>query len=487
MRKLLFLFALELFANSDFESYKKSIQKEFQNYYEKEMKAFESYKKTADGIEDKINPYQEMSVLPTKEIKKEPPKEELIREKNIEKPNTPSGSQTKTVDIETIDEKSLIAPEKPVIPVAVVEKNIYKFEFFGREIEIEKSSIEFVQTVSKEKDIAKLGELIRSKNSKLANQVKRYKNSLDLNDWDSIIFVQTLINNLYKKDEDLAKTVHAVELIRELGFKARIAEGKSKKPYLLLALKQDLYSKGFTTKDNQKFYIFAIDSHPRASFSEPIYFYKSPDDNKGRLVDMIMNKDPKIGEQNQAVKLSWDYKQKNHQIVVNANRQLANLMDMYPQVDYAIYMQSNSGARLIKEVSIKLAEKIVDLGLDEKEAVNFVLRFVQHAFAYKTDFEAYGYERPVFVEQAVLLPYSDCEDRATMLSQFYRAIFGYESRGLKYIGHMALAVDYRGDGKDFLNIENRKFFVVEGSYFYVNAGVAQPDFVGVKPTVLPTR
>lgn len=487
MKKLILLFAVELFAMDEFAKYKANIMQEFNNYYEKQMKEFESYKQISDGIENKTNPYQTMNILPSETIKKDIQNEPIKKDKNIQKDGTPSGSQLKTVDIKKINSEDLIKPDPVAFALAIVDSNSISIDFFGAKIEIKNSSIEFIKKISSITSPADIEKSIGSNSLALINEIKSYKNALDLNDFDTYILAQIVVNNIYKNGSELQKTILMINIIRHLGYNARFAEGKSKKPYILLSTKQEIFSKGFTKKDNKKYYLFHINSHPRASFTEGIYHFSSPDDTKGVAMDMVMRKDPKVGANLQQVKLNWDWKSGRESITVSVNRHLTDLMDMYPQVDYGIYMQSKSGAKLVDEIAYKLIRRIKELNLNEKGAVDFVLRFAQSAFAYKTDFEAYGYERPLFVEQTILLPYSDCEDRATLLSKLYAKIFGYESVGLQYKGHMALGVGYLGSGKHFYEFNSKKYFVVDGTYFYVNAGVSQPEFVGVKPKFVPTR
>lgn len=201
---------------------------------------------------------------------------------------------------------------------------------------------------------------------------------------------------------------------------------------------------------------------------------------------MRMQKDPKLGADLQNVVLKWDFKQKNHVMEVSVNKNLTALMDMYPQVDNEIYMQSRSGESLISQMSGNLKKEIIRNNFTKEEAVAFILRFSQQAFTYKTDFEAYGFERPLFAEQTILLPYSDCEDRATLLSQLYRSTLNLDTVGLKYPGHISLGVAYGGSG-DYYKYENSNFFVADGTYFYANPGVSQPSFKNKPAVFLKTR
>ncbi len=518
-------------ASDDFESYKKEITQEYALYYEKEMKAFKSFVETSDGIPNKINPYQHLNIIPpppqavpkvpqkvspplpqsTVEPIKAPitvlpvpqspkpsvapfPTPQKVEEKVIVKPKntlpegTPSGSQIKTVKLEEIDVKKLVKVEPTPIAKApsVISPSFISLSFFGTSMPIELEHIAFTRTLNPKGELSTLAQTIHTKNPPLIQKIQSFKEEYALNDWDTVILVQTLMNTLYPQKEQKIKTLHAVDLIRGLGYKVLLGEGEDKKLYFLLPTLQQLYSKSYITRENTKYYIFSINDHPRADFKTAIQFYTSEYDHQGSLIDMGMKKDPKLGSDLQNVVLKWDFEKKNYSMQLSVNKNLTGLMDMYPQVDNEIYMQSRSGESLITQMSGQLKKEILRNNLSKEEAVAFILRFSQQAFTYKTDFDAYGFERPLFAEQTVLLPYSDCEDRATLLSQLYRSTLNLDTVGLKYPGHISLGVAYKGAG-DYYKYGNTDFFVADGTYFYANPGMSQPSFKNKPAIFLKTK
>ena len=498
--RLMFLlfFALVLFgADDEFEKYKNGINKEYSEYYEKEMKAFETFSKTAGGIPDKVNPYQNMKVLPPKPVvakpstppKIETPKPEPVTVKPINKipEGTPSDSQLKTVKLDKIDPSKLIKPEP--VPVtkepSVVTPEKFQLAFFGTNIDLTPENIKFTKTINGN-NTSEIAMKIKQNDARLIKEMSSIRQNYNLNDWDSFIFVQTLVNTLYTENQKKIKTLHAIDIMRGLGYRARFAEDDSGAPYILLETKQQLFSKAYIDKDGGRFYIFAIDAHPRASFAKALYFSNSPDDSVGQPIDMIMHNDPKLGTSKKPVKLSWDFDDKPYQMTVNPNENLTSLMDMYPVTDYAVYMQSRSGKALAGEIAANLFSTIKQNNYSKEKSVAFILKFTQKAFVYKTTFEAYGYERPLFLEQAILLPYTDCKHRAMMLSNYYREILGLDSIGLLYPGHISLGVSYNGSG-DFYMLDGKKYFVTDGTYFYALPGTSQPSFKGMGAKFVPTK
>ncbi len=498
MQTIIVMSAIHLWAVDSFEDYKKNVLNEYNAYYEKEQKAFESFSQTMDGIPDKINPYQQVNIIPPKpqiveklpEIK--PAEPIVVKPKVIEKPKntlpegTKSGSQIDTVKINDIDPSKLVPPTVITIVPSVVSPKTMALSFYGASLPIRQSSIEFTKTLNVDSKISNLAEEIKGNDVQLITEMKRIRKEYNLNDWDTVLVVQSLMNTLYTSNDQNIKTVHAVDLLRGLGIKTLLGEGDDNHLYFLLASKQQIYSKSFIQRDGNRFYLFSIDAHPRADFKTAINFYRSADDGVGSPVNMVMHKDPKIGNDPKGVILHWDFEKKNYSMSVNVNGQLAALMDMYPQVEYDMYMQSRSGNGLIQNLAHNLKNEIQKNHFNQEQSVAFILRFAQQAFTYKTDFDAYGFERPMFVEQTILLPYSDCEDRAIMLSQLYRETLGMNTVGLQYPGHISLGVDYPGKG-DFYTVQDHKFFVTDGTYFYAHPGMSQPSFKNAQAKILLTH
>lgn len=494
------LFTLSVFGSESFESYKQSISDEYAQYYEKEKKAFESFNQTVDGIPNKVNPYQHIDILPPKPLQVEavipqktvekhkpiPEQKILEKEKNTLPDGTPSGSQINTVKVKDIDISKLIAPVAAVkIPSSITPK-MMQLSFYGASFPIEQNAIEFIKGLHTNHSVSELAEEINRSDALLIQSVRTLSAEKNLNDWDQVLLVQTLMNTLYKGDEQKLKTIHAVDILRSLGYQVLLGEGDNNRFYFLVPAKQQIYSKSYIQRDGKKFYLFAIDTHPRADFKTSINFYRSAEDTKGIPLDMTMHKDPKIGLDLKQVLLKWNFEKKNHSMALSVNQQLTALMDMYPQIECDMYMQSRSGVDLIHQISTNLKRDISDNHLNKEQAVAFILRFSQQAFTYKTDFDAYGFERPLFVEQTILLPYSDCEDRAILLSQIYRDVLGLESIGLQYPGHISLGVAYEGKG-DHYEAAGSKYYVTDGTYFYASPGVSQPSFKNLSAKFLKTH
>lgn len=474
-----------------FDDAKAQAQAEFEGYNHNEMKAFKSYSQTLDGIENRVNPYQHQLMIPSSPTvplpKSEPKDEVIVKTTNTLPANTPSGSQIEAIKKSQTPLSQLIAPVALVI-ANVVTKDELKLDFLGTPVGISRELLGFKDFFKHSMSEDEIKNALVKNGKPLTQAVMRIGASYRLNDWDTFVFVQLLVNTIYPKEQLRVKTIHMGIILEDLGYKVLTAQGEDKNPYLLIPTVQTLYSKPYYDQFGERYYLFKVDEHPRSTSNTSLYFSTSLQEPKGRSIDMVMSKDPLLNENIQKIKLSWDFKSKNYAIFVGVNKNLLALQDMYPQVDVASYMDARSGDKTRKELAGELLKIIEKERFNHQDVAEFILRFGQKGFAYKTDFDAYGYERPLFLEQTLALPYSDCEDRAILLSHLYREIMGVKSIGLQYTGHIALGVAFLDSPKgEYYEVDAKKYFVADGTYFYAPIGVGQPEFKGKKAKIIKLK
>jgi hypothetical protein len=127
---------------------------------------------------------------------------------------------------------------------------------------------------------------------------------------------------------------------------------------------------------------------------------------------------------------------------------------------------------------------IID-GKKEVEAVNILLRFVQNAFAYKTDQKQFKYEKVLFPEETLYYKYSDCEDRTILFSYLVKNLLNLDTIGLKYKDHISSAValnsKIRGDG---YKVNGRLFYVADPTFINANIGETMTKYKNKIPQAI---
>ena len=102
---------------------------------------------------------------------------------------------------------------------------------------------------------------------------------------------------------------------------------------------------------------------------------------------------------------------------------------------------------------------------------------MQTAFDYRTDDEQFGQERPLFADETLYYPYSDCEDRAILYAVLVRDLLGLDVVLLHYPGHLATAVCFGDDTPgDYMSIGGRKYIVCDPTYIGAPIGLAMPQY-----------
>jgi len=127
-------------------------------------------------------------------------------------------------------------------------------------------------------------------------------------------------------------------------------------------------------------------------------------------------------------------------------------------------------------------------GMDEQQAVNFLLRFVQTSLKYKTDEEQFGKENYMFPEETLYYPYSDCEDRAVLFAWLVQSLLGLDVVGLDLPGHVATAVRFNGQVPgDAVTYNGKRYVVADPTYINASVGMTMPDYKNTKPGVIKIR
>ncbi|NJO01779.1 MAG: hypothetical protein HC880_08900 [Bacteroidia bacterium] len=124
----------------------------------------------------------------------------------------------------------------------------------------------------------------------------------------------------------------------------------------------------------------------------------------------------------------------------------------------------------------------------EKQAADFLLRFVQNAFAYQTDQDQFGREKTFFMEEVLYYPYADCEDRSVFYAYLVRELLGLEVVGLDYPGHVATAVHFTEPlNGDYLEWNGKKYLICDPTYLNAEVGQAMDIFRGQAAKVVALK
>lgn len=484
---LLFLLLSSQLVAGSFEDFKRAQQDSFTKYVDERDAAFNSYLKSQwkEYSATKSKPLYEKekpkSITPTlpKKIKSVGPKVRIKLKKIktvIPKPVVKKVAAVKPIAVEKIDvvKKVLIIKKTKVEKPKKTQKDI-SFDFFGQEVsfytdEKYKTATFYPQS---QKGIINFFDILASSDySSTLQDIKSIKKELALNDWATYLLVTKLSESLYSTPDE--RRLFSWFIFNKLGYAVKI--GLAKKHVVLMHYsKKAIYSTPNYTFNKKHFYVVA--NYAKGSVGK-LYTYKQNYPNADRAMDLGLKELPNFKKDIKSKTLSFREFGNTYTTTYHYDQNLLDFMATYPQADYETYFNAPMSESVYQEIA-KDMKKYVD-SKTSSVAINFVLSFVQKAFAYQIDQDQFGREKVMFAEETLYYDKSDCEDRAILFSYLVKELFGVTVVGVKYKDHMATALYIPMKG-DSVKAGGKKFVIADPTYINANIGQSMPKYKSKVP------
>lgn len=296
-----------------------------------------------------------------------------------------------------------------------------------------------------------------------------------MNDWIYLGLVKALGDRLYD-DANLSRLFCWAVMVKS-GYDVRIGFNGNTL-YLLYPATDKLFGVPFFSLDQKRYYLYEGRAGRLAT-------YKADYLPTQKELDLFLNKRPALKDKPRRRTLSFSYRGRSYEVPATYDSLLIELMDTLPQFALEKYVTADPGQMIRPDLVATLQKAMRGLPDDPAVQVNFLLAFVQQAFAYKTDDEQFGREKYFFSEEILHYPYSDCEDRTILFTGLLRALTDLDVAVLDYPGHVAAAVHIPGEGYgDYLLLDGKKFYVADPTYINAKLGMTMPNFRNVRPEII---
>lgn len=456
-------------------------QQEYQDWLKHQQTSFNDFKDARDKAFSEFlqNEWRKMQLM-----------------QGISQDEKPKPLNAPVVAPETIVEPPPIAPLKlpppPVVefkpkpvptPTPTQTGRPLRFQFFGRAIVLYlPAGIDALEWEGKPQAASIAGfwkSCSQSDYVPLIKQLVELRESLALNDWGHYWLMREMTRALWPDQPDRYRLLIWF-LLNKSGYDARVGFD-AESIHLLLTTGSNLYSRPYFVLNEKKYYL--CDENTPAEAASAIYTYDSVYPGAEKALDMKLTQTPRLGEAVQEVKLDIPDPDSAFSVRVNINPNLIAFYRDYPQTDLSVYFKSP----IAQEIMVQLAKALMPRLLKHTMpgALNLLLRFVQTAFVYKTDDQQFGREKPLFPEETLFYPASDCEDRSVLYAHLVRQLLGLEVVGLDYPGHVATAVrvDEKTPG-DSVMVQNEKYLICDPTYINALIGQAMPKFQKLIPALI---
>lgn len=346
-----------------------------------------------------------------------------------------------------------------------------QLSFYGTTCTFHYPSQRFVLYGLSDEDLsAKWRELSGGRYDNLLYDCLNIKAQLQLCDW---AYLQ-LLNQISERICGIGNEATFLQayLYAQSGYKMRLATSTDYRTlYLLFAAYHNLSERIFFSMDDGNYYFFANSGHGSyhictASFGRGNKYMSLAITANQRFASKPVKSRKKIIIDKQEVTL-----------YVNEN--LLNFYTDYPRgyynnvEDYCkLYAEPSIDDDVRRQVYPYLRQAIADM--TETDAANYLLHWVQTHFDYKTDGEAWGYERAFFPTETLYYPYCDCEDRSILYSRLMRDLVGSDVILLHVPNHMATGVHFKQDESvygSYLEIEGNRYYICDPTIMGVGAPI----------------
>ncbi len=431
-----------------FSSYKEERDKAFSEFLSKEWKAY----KASQGLSG----YEE------------------------EKPQTlPEAKPQKTVVLKTPVPIKEVAPvkkekvyEKIVIPDESDRYQKLYFSFYGVALSVHYDPSLAVKPIGQvsQKGISQTWEaLVKSDYEKTLREIQEISTTLVLNDWARYLLVSSIASRICKQANE-AKLLSWFLLLK-LDYDTRIAY-QQHRVVLLLPVKGEMYNTVYYTLNKKRYY--AIDYYAKGNLG-PVKTYVSPYEGADKAIGFDVIHTPRFANKEVRKAFHFPYENANRSVSMAYNEHLMNFFQSYPQVSYHYYFSSHESEAF--EQSMRESFSPLVLGKSQSEAVDLLLSFVQHAFAYAVDVKQFNQEKVMFPSETLFYPYSDCEDRAILFAYMTRRLLGIDVVGVKFPNHMATAVALQEKVKGhYIQVDKKPYIMADPTYLNAGVGMVMPQF-----------
>ena len=373
------------------------------------------------------------------------------------------------------------APE-PIVPIdepPTEDKPTYSFQFHGTPCKVHfNNALKYTLPAADEESASNMWQhLSDPAYDALISDCLKLRDELQLGDWGYINLLQALTKSIYGTNSNEAVLMQ-MYILTQSGYSSRIARSDNKL-FLLIPFSAILYNYSYFTLNNDTYYILNTDNE---SHSYYIFDKAFPQE---KVPSLRMEKSPKLSYKAATSRTLASRRFPNLRATVTENLNLIDFYNEYPlSVKWDYYSVASLSNETKKDLYPILKREIY--GKPAYDAANMLINFVQTAFNYKTDGDQFGYERPLYGDETIYYPYSDCEDRSILYSILVRELLGLDVVLLLYPGHLATAVNFpnnKAHGYHF-TWNDKVYTICDPTYINADAGDCMPDFRETSPEVI---
>lgn len=467
---LLLLFCRYTAYAQTFEEYRQRAFSDFNKYKSEKERAFKEYRDriNAEFAEYMRQAWPEHEACPAEPVPQRPePPRPVVKDPDAGPSNDPVPFD------DVIPTPMPVQPPQPVVPLPQPDRPAqpsFAFSFYGTPCKVSlDAGHHFTLRNADESSVADAWTRLSSDAFlTIVSECLAWRDRLRLCDWGYFRFVERMTTAFFATSEVNEARLMQMFILTQSGYKVRIARADNRL-VLLLPSKDVIYKYVYLTIGGCKYYVADPTMRQRS------FHVLEREFPKEQFFSLRISAEPLLTLRPSEARTLASKRYRDISADVRSNRNLIDFYAEYPHISWRTYALTPLSTFAKEQLYPTLRRAIA--GKEKPAAANILINFVQTAFEYKTDEEQFGYERPLFADETLFYPYSDCEDRAILYSVLVRDLLGLDVVLLHYPNHLATAVCFEKEiPGDHLILDGRKYLVCDPTYIGASIGDAMPRF-----------
>lgn len=460
-------------AIKDYGDFRRKANEEYATFMEQAWKLFEP--QPAEEIPFGPKPPQPIVYVP--ETTPQPIQPQQPEEPNVPQPDehpqsTPIEFDVKPAPVIPVSPQPfepIPYTPTPSIPEATVT-------FFGTEMpfHFDKSHSLHLASTS-EKNVADLWrQLSDPYYDNIVAECLKNRKDFNLNDWAYVMLSEQVAEKLCGGHSNEAVVLH-MYILTQSGFQMRLGRALDRL-FVLVGSKETIYHYKYFEIKGVRYYNF---DHSTDDMPFHIFDQGFP---KEKTLSLVMSQ-PELAVNPTQPRTIASARFPKLSVKIVTNKNLIEFFNSCPISAQWNYYSTASISSTVKKVLYPVLREVIK-GKSQSEAANILINFVQTGFAYATDQQQFGYERPLYPDESFYYPFCDCEDRAILYSCIIRELMGLDVVLLDYPDHIATAVCFTDPvAGDYLEIDNQRYIICDPTYIGAEIGRCMPTYKTVRPKI----
>jgi hypothetical protein len=316
--------------------------------------------------------------------------------------------------------------------------------------------------------------------------VQARRDDLGLGDWGYYVYLRDLGTRLYEEKGAAGSGSNAATLwtwfmMMKSGYAVRVGY-RGDNVFLLLPVDEQIYDRPQMYINDQRYYLMVEEGGGGS-----LRTYEGQHEEADQVLSIDEQVLPSLSGATKQRSASFSYDGERYNIEFAYDTAVLDYLRAYPNVELSVLFRS--GVSSTAESSLRDALGPHLEGRSAREALTFLLRFVQFATTYKRDRENFGEERYLFPEESLAVSASDCEDRAVLFAYLARTLLDRRVVGLEWPSHIATAVRVGGGleatSEDrALTVDGATYIMADPTYIGSSLGMEMPFVEGKAPDVI---